>query len=480
MDEGRRAVDRDEFDTIVDMVADAGCDPSGEDPCDQQVREAAGDGRLLEFPEGTYWFDEFVRFRDLGRIGIVGDGDVTFVIPPDTNRLLFDFDQIGAVLLEGVDIDITAEQCTVGMRLVCDTFHVQDIEYVGRGNHADDTVIDAFGVGIRNESGTGIIRNVTATEGSVIGNYKGGNGRVGVWTANNHAGTLWIEDSHFEEFGNNALYCSRCLGDVRVVESYFRNNNVCAVRISGRGSYVTRSTIDVDMDAYTGPEGGFENGFNTRAVIVEQGNVGPKPAGAEIRNCDIHIKETPRCQAAVNLGPQGRTLTVRDTDITVDVDGTPAVLRSRPGSIPWKENQPVPPAPHWVALENTSITGSARGGAAMYLAESPNSVLRNCTIDQTGANRYGVRLVNTDHFLIDSGTITTSQYPILVESEHSVLINVVEVVNRPRLEAVDVDPPPSEPFDLRLRQPVFREQYLQMVRLRETQDGWTVVGLFRE
>lgn len=480
MDEDRRAVDRAAFDTVVDMVDDANCDPSGETACDGHVRSAAADGHLLEFPEGTYRFDEFQRFKDLDRIGMVGDGDVTFVIPTETNRLLFDFDQVGEVLFEGIDIDITADQCTAGIRLVCEAFHVQDVEYVGRGNHSGDRVIDAFGIGITDEDGTGILRNVTSTEGSIIGNYKGGNGRVGVWASNGHDGTLWIEDCHFEEFGNNALYCSRCPGNVRVVESYFRNNNVCAVRISGKGSYVTRSTIEVDMDEYTGPRGNFETGFNTRAVIVEQGHVGPKPPGAEIRDCDIHIKKSPRSQAAVNLGPQGRTLTVRDTEIKVDVDGTPAVLRSRPGSIPWKEDQHVPPEPHWMLLENTTITGSSRGGAAVYLVESPSSVLRNCHIEQTGANRYGIRLVNSTNLLIDGGDITTSQYPILVDSNRPLLINTVEVTNEPNLEARDVDPSPGETFDMRLRQPMFREQYLQMVRLPASQDGQTLVGMFRE
>ncbi len=480
MDEDRRAVDRAAFDTVVDMVDDADCDPTGEDACDEQLRSAASDGYLLEFPEGTYRLDEFSRFQDLDRIGIVGDGDVTFAIPAETNRLLFDFDQVGEVLIEGIDIDITADQCTVGLRMMCDAFHVQDVEYVGRGNHDDTSVIDGFGVGIMDENGEGIIRNVTAKKGSIIGNYKGGNGRVGVWTTNSHAGTLWIEDCHFEEFGNNALYCSRCEGDVRVVESYFRNNNVCAIRISGKGSYATRSTIEVDMDEYTGPRGGFETGFNTRAVIVEQGNVGPKPPGAEIRDCEIHIKKTPRCQAAVNLGPQGRTLTVRDTEIRMDVDGSPAVLRSRPGSIPWKQDQRVPPTPHWIALENTAITGSARGGAAVYLVESSNSVIQNCSIDQTGANRYGVRLVNSTNLLIDGGTVTTSQFPILVDSNRLLLLNSVEVTNEPELKATEVDPSQSETFDLRLRQPMLREQHLQMVRLPETQEGRTLIGMFRE
>ena len=41
------------FKRTVNMVEDAGCDPTGNEPCDEQLQAAADDYTLLKFPAGT-------------------------------------------------------------------------------------------------------------------------------------------------------------------------------------------------------------------------------------------------------------------------------------------------------------------------------------------------------------------------------------------------------------------------------------------
>lgn len=65
-------------------------------------------------------------------------------------------------------------------------------------------------------------------------------------------------------------------------------------------------------------------------------------------------------------------------------------------------------------MENVEITGRARGAAAVILYDAPESVIRNCTIDQSGADRDGVHLTDSVSTLLDGGSVTTSRYPFVV------------------------------------------------------------------
>jgi hypothetical protein len=396
---------RDEFDTVVDMVEDAGCDPNGESSCAPAIRDAAGEGTLLRFPRGTYRIDEFIQIEGYDQFGIVGDGDVTFVPPVGSNFLLFRYNSVGRGLFSGIDIDIRADQTVVGLRFDCEErLEVEDVEYLGRGDHPNREVVYAFGIAVTDPDGLALLRNVRALRGSIIGHYNGGNGRTGIWAGGHHAGTLRVENCRLEEFGNNGMYCSRNPGDVQVVGGVFRNNNVSSIRIGGDGSYVRDAHIEVDLDQYSGPRRGFEEQFNTRGIIVEQNNY-QKPAGVNISNCDIRIVKTPRSQAAIDIGEYGRSLSVENTRIRVDPDDTLAVWRKQPSSRP----------PHDVALRNVTITGSAANNEAVRIVEGNGSVICNCLIQQFGENRDGVRFVNSTDCTVDGGTINVGRYPLLID-----------------------------------------------------------------
>jgi hypothetical protein len=64
-----------EFETVVDAVGDLGCDPDGEDSCDEAVEAISDEEVLVTFPGGTYQFDRGHTFQDVTRIGFLGTGD---------------------------------------------------------------------------------------------------------------------------------------------------------------------------------------------------------------------------------------------------------------------------------------------------------------------------------------------------------------------------------------------------------------------
>ena len=409
------------FDRVVDAVTDLGLDPSGERAVDRELqRTLAVAGTLVVFPPGSYRFSETVTVNT-ERVGILGEGDVRFV--PDTgfDSLLFDgpMESLDDVLVENVDVDIRAPNTTTGIRLRCQNrFHVEDVEILGRGtNDSPGGTTSAFLFAIRNADGTGVVRNAVAKKGSRVDGYAGGNGRIGVWVGWSNKGTVRIEGCDFREFGNNGIYASRTPGQVEIVDCYFLNNNVAGARIGGDGSYVENCTVEIDFEKYAGPLADAPTALNTRGLLVEQGLATPGPplpAGAEIRGCRLVARRSPRIQAVIEQAPQARSLRVRDTEITCDVDGTPAVRRGPPGAISYRPDRQRPPRPYWTRLRNVTIGGNAAGGAAVDLRLAPGSAVVDCEITARGAGRDGVVLAHAPASDILDSDVETTGHPVVV------------------------------------------------------------------
>ncbi|MFC7205357.1 hypothetical protein ACFQJC_17745 [Haloferax namakaokahaiae] len=401
-----------EYPEGVNVVEDLGCDPTGREPCAARIRQALEDDIVLRFPSGTYRFEHRLRISQFSSVVMLGEGPVQLLPPEGYNNFLIDVSEVGNFVFSGIDIDITAPETTAGVRILTrDSFLVDDVEYIGRGNHPNQDVVHAMLLGLTTAEGRGVIRNFRAKKGSAIGHYKNGDGRGGISIGPWNSGDIRIENCHLEEFGNNGIYASRTTGNIEVIGGTFRNNNVAGIRIAGEGSYVEGATVEVDLDSYTGPLTQLDSQFNTRGIVIEQGPT-QKPAGAEIRNCTIVIEKTPQSKGGIYVFPTGRTVTVRDSTIRINADNVPGVFRSPLE----RQGQYRPPdGPSWVRLENVLITGTARGASGIILADAPESVIRNCTIDQSGEQRDGVYLSNSNSTVVDGGSVTTTRYPYIIE-----------------------------------------------------------------
>ncbi|QUO46888.1 MULTISPECIES: hypothetical protein [Halorubrum] len=410
------------FDRVLDAVDDLGLDPSGTEPVNGRLDDALTEGTLVRFPEGDYLFDGEFEV-DADRVGVLGEGDVRFVPETGYTGFLFNYDPVpDDVLIENVDVDMRADGTTTGIRLRCRSrFHIEDVEFLGRGLTDNSGQVSAFLLGITDEDGRGVLRDAVAKKGSRVDGYAGGNGRIGVWVGWTNKGTVRIEGCDFREFGNNGTYSSRTPGQVEIVDSYFLNNNASNVRIGGEGSYVENCTVEVDFEKYTGPEiEDTGSGFGMRGVQVEQGvqleGAESIPAGAAVRDCELVARNAPNGIALVNVSPQGRSLSVENTRIRTDVDGMWAVRRGRPGAIDWREWQETPPEPHWVRLEDVSITGSASGREAVRIVGADGSVVRNCCVHQSGSSRDGINFVDSDDGVVEDSTIDVTGTEVTFEN----------------------------------------------------------------
>lgn len=396
----------DAFDRVVDAVDDVGCDPSGETPCDAAIERAVADGVAIRFPAGRYRFERGHLFRGMERIGFVGEGDVTFVPPRGFNDKLVGF--IGdRVLFRGIDVDLRAQNTTAGLRFITGSgFLVEDVEFLGRGTHDGEAVVNALSLAVTDSAKRGTVRNVVARRGSAIGHYKGGNGRVGIWIGERHAGRITIADCRLEEFGNNGIYASRCFGFTEVVGGVYRNNNTSSVRLGGEGSTVRDATIEVDVGRYSGPFTLTETQYNTRAIVVEQGPY-DKSGRVLIENCDVRMLNADYSQGAIVVWSTGNGPRIEGCRITTEVDRVAAVRALPPG-------EDVAPEDRAVRLRDTEITGGAANGSAVDISMRPWSRLEGTTIEQTGANRDGVLFISSNPLGLASTAVTATRYPVFV------------------------------------------------------------------
>ena len=408
-----------EFDRVVDIVDDYGADPSGNEPIDSALDSAISDGTLVQFPEGRYQFGSVGKvLTGMRSIGFQGLGDVKWVPPTGApgDKPIFNVggrnSSVNHFLLEGIDIDIRADNTTAGFKLlVQDGFHVEDVEFIGRGDSDDyvegggPNIVDCFITRITSSSGEGVIKNVVAKKGSHWARY--GGGRAPIWAGPGFEGTLRVIDCHFEEFGGSGIYATAIPGKIQVEGGVYRNNNGQAMRLGGEGSYVDGALIEVDADKYSGKrESQYEDrAFKHRGIVINQkSDYIDKSPGAEVRNCDIVINNHPNPGPAITARGPAKTVSVRNTRIQINAN-VPAVLR-----VGQKDfgHHPASGTPRWLRMENVSVTGDAAGGSAVVARDAPNSVIKNCCIQQTGSNRSGVKLSNASGSRVEDSTINAS------------------------------------------------------------------------
>ena len=383
------------FSDVVD-VTDYGADPTGTERSDRAIEDAIGEDTLLVFPPGDYLIADTLVWSGLDCYGFYGDGDVRFVPPSGSNELILNA-RGDEILFEGIDIDHREQDTVSGLLLKADTrLAVEDVTYLGRGTHPDDSVTYALKAEVTQPDGTGLVRNVRAEKGSAIGRYKAGNGRIGIYSGPGHEGRLRFENVHLEEFANNALYVSKNPGSTEVIDSYFRNNNIASIRLSGDGSYVENCQIELDLDEYTGPTDGLDSKVYMRGIWVQQGRF-DFPGGVRINNSEISIADSIDAAVGIIASDDAKTLDVTNTTIRVDADGERAIQRKSPDH-----------SNGTVTLDNVSVVGDAQDQEAIFIAGTDGSTVRNSCIYTPGSGRDGILFRDATNALVDDTNISVS------------------------------------------------------------------------
>jgi hypothetical protein len=403
------------FNRVVDMVKDAGCDPTGSAPCDEALRATAADNTLLKFPAGTYKLTEQNVVLGKTNLGFLGEGDVQFTVPAGFNEKALVVDNGTGLLFENIDVDLTADGATPGLHFGADSdLEVHDVEFVGQGIHPDSDprgggngnpdVTNAFTPIVRSPDGTGHISNVVARNDGLMGAYNGGDGRVGVWIGITTQGTITLENCRFEGFPNNGLYCSRTNGVVRVEGGEFSNNDISQVRIGSKGSYIDGGTLSVDAGASASPNPG--DMLNGRGVRLEVGSL--DTAGPEVRNCDITIGEVSHSGGGVVASGDIGSFTALDTRINIAPAGVRGVLAKDP-----TDGSYTTEPPYDGTLRNISVTGAASDTAAIELRKRPESVVDGCCVQTDGD---GVEIVDSDGSVVRNTTLNVAGEAIVTEN----------------------------------------------------------------
>jgi len=213
----------DEYGTVVDVVADAGADPTGEESIHDALESAVGDDTLLYFPAGRYLMEDLWTVPQFEHLGIVG-ADATIVPPQGYFGYLFVLglpDRTASDLLfEGLDFDFTASDTAPRpvQAQVDDGLLVRDVSVTGLGGTA------RFDVTAPN--GEGVVTGLQMPDGGREPNP------VGILVGPANRGRLRFEDCHVEGFQGNGLYASPSNGPVEVVGGLYANNGIASVRVS--------------------------------------------------------------------------------------------------------------------------------------------------------------------------------------------------------------------------------------------------------
>jgi len=419
----------------INIVEDFDADPAGNKPVTGAIEDAIAPGATIEFPEGTYQLAGQQIEITAPDVEFRGLGDVTWKFAEGYHGP-FIWCERDNFTFRGIDVDMGGSAWESGhMRIVVPSkFLVEDVEFIGRGQGPGY----AFQTSVTDENGEGILRNVRVPHGSRPDVYesstsgKNGNGRIGVYSGGTHEGVLRIENCEFSEFGNNGIYASRTNGDVRVEDSYFLNNGVSGIRLSGEESWAKRCTVEIDTSKYDGPP--LQQNWGTWGIICENRRADKtlaaypaRDAGMLVEDCEVlvlNINETGQVGAGIKLGSGGRSLTVRDSHVRLDTDrgfgrSTYAVLRVNPylENRKYRKDKVAPPEPHSLTLDNVRITGSASGGSGVRITRGDGSTIARCTVEQSGSDRAGIRLLYSADCVIDGGSVTTTGYPLVVDTK---------------------------------------------------------------
>jgi hypothetical protein len=366
----------------VDAVDDLGWDPTGERPIDLRLQS---DTRI-DVPPGEYLVAEESRAENLRRFALVGTGDrpedVRFrPTRGDAHWFLNLRRGTRDVVVQNLAIDSRDEWpgCLGNAFVVDGGLRLQDVHYLGRTPNEHTGSVSLLPVYATDPDGVVVLDGVEMTGPSELATYP--KNPLAVFAGPEHEGTLYVRNSRFANRGEHAIYASRCVGDVRIENCWFKNNQNSHVRISGDGSWARDCRFEWATDDHPN-RGSFQA---TTGLVFESGFQGFSGGLAE--RCTFVCRSSAPNSGCLKVDGSQGAVTVRDCTFAVARGvAAPAIQVDAPGDSHMIDGLPAKP---WtVTLENVHVThaGMPYAGldAAVAIHGRDGSRLTNCCIDASG------------------------------------------------------------------------------------------------
>lgn len=387
----------DAYESVIDAQS-VGADPTGTQPVNDVIEMYAQPNTLLSFPAGTYRLDP-LKLEDVTDFALASATSerATFVAPAGvcTDRPYLWFDHVSEFLIDGIDVDFTADGAGGEVRIIADgDGTVQNIRLAG----SCDGQIALFRMDVVDPDSHALVRNLAAE-------HDDDRQLTGVYVGEGHAGEVTLEDCDISEFTDNGLYAStpgldgEGNGPVHVLGGSYTNNNISNVRLGTTGA----TARDVHVVIESIPEGYQPNARGIR-LRDRRGQV--------VEDCSVVMgpDATESFGAIVSHGAHQGGL-VRNTAVRVDPHKVPAIHAFHP------ETDDYDP----LVFENVTVTGDATGSYAATIRGRDGTVFDNCAFDQRGDTRGGIYLVDSDGCQIVDCYIETDRNPI-VATRSTVLV----------------------------------------------------------
>jgi hypothetical protein len=390
------------FDSVVDMVDDAGCDPNGNEACDGALQSAASSNTLLKFPSGTYKLTEKNSLNGYSNFGIVGEGDVTFTVPDDCTKKVININYGTNALVENITVDQSNATPTVQVA-PDDGLEVHGLEMTGQGissatgsGTGGGEAPNAFNPMVRSSGGKGMVENIVLHNQGRMGAYS----RTGVWIGETNKGTITLRNCNVEGFSGNGVYASRTPGVVQVEGGTYKNNDISQVRIGSSGSYVDGATAETDLSESRSPNPGEM--LNGSGIRLESDRGG---SGAEIRNCDVRVGPEVSADGGIQIFSNYENFTIENTRVEYNTQGYS--IRAKSADNPENAGG---------TFSNVSVTGDATDFVGVLIEDRPGTTVKNCCIQQTGSGRVGLALHNCDGSQVTDCTINAGAQALRIRN----------------------------------------------------------------
>ena len=383
----------DRFGTVVNL-AKAGADTGAGESIVPLLEEHLADDTLVYLPSGRYRMDALVRHVEFDNFGIVGDDAV--IVPPDGHdSTFFDIGRPGRasnLLFEGITFDFRAKN--TGARplsaQVDDGLVVRDLAVKG----TQDAGNGMLRVDVTSPEGSGLVERLHLPDGAAVGTSSNG-----CFVGDGHRGVVRLKDCRIVGFPDNGLYGDPERGTVEVVGGLYANSDISNVRV-GNDSVVRGVHIRCDdvPDAYE----------NVRGIRLTHG------ADVLVEDCEIEMRNVPSSGGGITFGNGLAAATVRNTDITVDVDSINAMqLKPPSGDVPVDGR---------FTFEGVDVRGSAANEVAIEVQVRENCVFDRCSVVQQGANRDGFWFEHGSNGVIRNSRIDVTGRPVVSAGQSSVRV----------------------------------------------------------